>query len=318
MEYTKGAVETDIAFAKTVQQDWTGVLGQITVTTTNDNLDSDADTSSLAALAANPGADGEVSLREAIIAANTDAGVVDEIILNTGTYMLSLTGANEDAAASGDLDVTDDLIISGAGARTTFIDGAVSDRVFEVLGSTVTISGITIQNGSADDGGGINLDSSSSLTLRDAAVSGNHATATGGGIRVSGLLTMDRATLDGNNADVGGGIYINNGVSATLLNTTLSGNTAVNNGGAIFNRNTVDITNSTIAYNTARGSGRHPQSRFEQRQPQEHYSREQHWRQLQRRSHFARQQYRQSEYSRAGRAARGPDHDRSAAGSIGI
>ena len=255
LEYTKGAVETGIAFTNTVQQDWTGVLGQITVTTTNDNLDSDADTSSLAALAANPGADGEVSLREAIIAANTDAGVADEIILNTGTYMLSLTGANEDAAASGDLDVTDDLIISGAGARTTFIDGAVSDRVFEVLGSTVTISGITIQNGSADDGGGINLDSSSSLTLRDAAVSGNHATATGGGIRVSGLLTMDRATLDGNNADVGGGIYINNGASATLLNTTLSGNTAVNNGGAIFNRNTVDITNSTIAYNTAGGAG---------------------------------------------------------------
>ena len=83
---------------------------------------------------------------------------------------------------------------------------ADADRVFEILGSNVTISGITIQNGSADDGGGIYLNASSSLTLRDAAVSDNHATTTGGGILVSGMLTLDRATVEGNSADVGGGI----------------------------------------------------------------------------------------------------------------
>ena len=255
LEYTKGEIETDIAFTGIVQQSWKGVLGQITVTTTNDTLDNDADTSSLAALEANPGADGEVSLREAIIAANTDEGVADEIILNTGIYTLSLTGANEDVAASGDLDVTDDLIISGAGARTTVIDGAFSDRVFEVIGSTVTISGITIQNGSANDGGGIRLDGSSSLTLRDSAVSGNHAIDTGGAILVSGLLTIDRATIEGNSADVGGGIYVSNGAGASLLNSTLSGNTAIN-GGAVLTRSTIDITNSTIANNNATaGSG---------------------------------------------------------------
>ena len=162
-----------------------------------------------------------------------------------------MTGADEDAAASGDLDVTDDLIISGAGARTTLIDGAVSDRVFEVLGSTVTISGITIQNGSANDGGGIRLDGSSSLTLRDSAVSGNQSTDTGGGIFASGELTLERVTLEGNSSDVGGGIYLNNGVIASLSNATLSGNTAASNGGAIFTRTTVDITNSTIADNNA-------------------------------------------------------------------
>ena len=58
LEYTKGAVETGIAFTGTVQQGWTGVLDQITVTTTNDVLDADADTSNLAALALNPGSDG--------------------------------------------------------------------------------------------------------------------------------------------------------------------------------------------------------------------------------------------------------------------
>ena len=45
---------------------------------------------------------------------------------------MSLTGANEDAAASGDLDITEDLTITGAGAKTTYIDGMAADRVFEV------------------------------------------------------------------------------------------------------------------------------------------------------------------------------------------
>ena len=254
LEYTKGAVETATAFTATVQKGWTGVLGQITVTTTNDTLDGDADTSSLAALAANPGTDGEVSLREAIIAANTDAGVADEIVLNAGTYGLTLGPSGDDSAARGDLDITDELTITGAGARTTSIDGMAADRVFELLGSTVTISGITIQNGSAADGGGIRLDASSSLTLRDAAVSGNHASNVGGGIFVSGVLTIERVAIEGNSADVGGGLYINNGVTGTIVNSTISGNTAASDGGGIFTRSTVDITNSTIAENTG-GSG---------------------------------------------------------------
>ena len=234
MEYTNGEIDTDVAFSPDARQHWSGVLATFNVTTTTDG--------------------GAGSLRKAIIDANALPGA-DTIILPAGTYQLSLNGDKEDAAASGDLDITDDLIISGAGAKATFIDGMAADRVFEVLGSTVTISGITIQNGSEDDGGGINLDSSSNLTLRDAAVSGNHATDTGGGIGVSGVLTIECVTIEGNSADVGGGIYLNNGSSATLLNATLSGNSAAHDGGAIYTKSVADITNSTIAYNTAGGAG---------------------------------------------------------------
>jgi|SRR5262245_12801566 len=57
--------------------------------------------------------DGNCTLREAIIAANTDAAVdacpagsgADVVVVPAGTYTLTLTGANEDAAASGDLDI---------------------------------------------------------------------------------------------------------------------------------------------------------------------------------------------------------------------
>ena len=159
-------------------------------------------------------------------------------------------------AASGDLDVTEDLTIIGAYAKTTFIDGAAADRVFDVRGATITISDVTIRNGSGADGAGIKGDGASNLALQDVSISNNHVPGgAGGGIFVSGTLTLERVTIEGNSADVGGGIYINNGVSATLINTTLSGNSAVSNGGAIFTRNTVDITNSTIAYNTAGGAG---------------------------------------------------------------
>ena len=230
LEYGNGKIETNVAFSPETRQNWSGVLATFNVTTTNDG--------------------GPGSLRQAVIDANALAGA-DEIVVGAGNYLLSLTGTGENAAAIGDLDITEDVTITGAGANTTVIDGADADRVFEILGSNVTISGITIQNGSASDGGGIWLNASSSLTLRDAAVSDNHATNTGGGILVSGLLTLDRATVEGNSADVGGGIFVNNGASATLINTTFSGNSAASNGGAIFTRNAVDITNSTIADNTA-------------------------------------------------------------------
>ena len=223
-------------------------------TTTADVRDA-PDLSSIAALLANRGADGLISLREAVIAANNTAGA-DAITLGAGTYTLTRSGANEDAASTGDLDINGDLTINGAGANTTFIDGGALDRVFEVLGSTATISGVTLGNGSATDGGGIRVSGgSSSLTLRETAVSDNTSTSTGGGILVLGALALDRVTIDGNSADVGGGLYVGNGASATLGNVTLSGNSATSNGGAISTRSGISIINSTIADNFAGGGG---------------------------------------------------------------
>ena len=80
-------------------------------------------------------AGGSLSLREAIIAANTNGGP-DTINIPTGTYTLSLAGNLEDASATGDLDLTDtsgSTTISGAGKGTTFIDGGAIDRVLDVL-----------------------------------------------------------------------------------------------------------------------------------------------------------------------------------------
>ena len=96
-------------------------------------------------------------MRDAIIAANANAGA-DIITLPAGTYKLTIAGTDENAAATGDLDITGDLTINGAGAATTIVDGGALDRVFDVISGNVIFNDMTIRNGSArsgDDGGGI-------------------------------------------------------------------------------------------------------------------------------------------------------------------
>ncbi len=104
------------------------------------------------------------------------------VFLPAGTYILNLTGANEDDAASGDLDIKSNLIIRGAGAATTIIDGDGTDptnldpdRVFQIIGPvTVELVGLTITNGyvGSGPGGGI-YNNGGELYLTNCAVTFN-------------------------------------------------------------------------------------------------------------------------------------------------
>jgi len=60
---------------------------------------------------------GPGSLRQAIIDANATAGS-DTINLPAGTYVLSIPGADEDAAATEDLDITDTSRSMAQGGRS--------------------------------------------------------------------------------------------------------------------------------------------------------------------------------------------------------
>ena len=59
---------------------------------------------------------GHISLRSAIQAANAKPNA-DTIIVPAGTYNLTLTGANEDNAATGDLDIKGNVTIKGKRRR---------------------------------------------------------------------------------------------------------------------------------------------------------------------------------------------------------
>jgi len=209
------------------------------------------------------------TLRAAVQEANAWPGT-DTILINAGTYNLTITGAGETAAATGDLNISEDVTIKGAGSSTTFIDGNTSshlddatDRIFDISQAsiTVTISDITIQNGAvATPGGGIT--NSGDLTLRDSVIRDNVTTAGaggGGGIYTLNRLTLDNVEIDNNDSQlsIGGGISTNASSSVTTINnSTLSNNTATQNGGGIaINAGTVSITDTTISTNSSPQQG---------------------------------------------------------------
>ena len=201
----------------------------------------------------------DCSLREAIVAANLLAGD-DTITVPAGTYTLTIAGAGEDAAATGDLDITGNLTITGAGAATTIIDAGDLDRVFHVTGVfTATISEVTIRNGSAAEGAGI-LNGGGTLTLSNSAIMDNVASGQAGGILNQTLatssLTLNSSTVSGNAAPYGGGI--SSGGAVTMNGSAVSGNSASIEGGGIYNYlSTVTLNGfSAISDNSAfRGGG---------------------------------------------------------------
>jgi CSLREA domain-containing protein len=201
--------------------------------------------------------DADCSLREAIIAANASSDL-DTITLIAGTYTLTITGTGEDAAATGDLDISTPLTITGAGPNKTIINGGAIDRVFHTISGTVVISGVAIRNGYVinSDGGGIRNETN--LTLINTIVSSNVATdtfSTGGGIgnNSDGTLTLINSAVSNNSANDGGGIFNNAGTVILTDDSTISSNIANVSGGGIKNDNggTLELTNSTIKDNIA-------------------------------------------------------------------
>ncbi len=228
------------------------------------------------------------TLRAAIQQANAWPGH-DFIILPAGTYTLTLAGRGEQNAASGDLDVSDNLTLRGAGAGVTVIDAAGIDRAFDLIGENtrLEISGVTITNGRAepqnspaDNGVGGGIRSQGVLVLRDSVISDNFSNPSnigfaGGGIHHSNIgealtLLLDKVTVSGNSASgtvaSGGGIAMLNG-NARIERSVISGNAVdspelppaggADGGGIGVGNGNLTIVDSTISGNSAmrRGGG---------------------------------------------------------------
>jgi len=115
------------------------------------------------------------------------------------------------------------------------------------------IDNFTIKEGSADYGGGIHCESSSSPTVINCTFSGNSASFSGGAIWCnSSSPTVTNSTFSGNSANYGGAIYCYSS-SPTLTNCTFSGNSVSVSGGAIFcmNSSSPTLTNCIFSGNSA-------------------------------------------------------------------
>jgi hypothetical protein len=173
---------------------------------------------------------------------------------DTITFSVSCPPASPIILTSGPIDITTNLTISGLGPNEEAVSGDGNSQVFDVASSvTATISGLTIEDGSANayctyfcgsSGGGI--ENSGTLTVYDDVVTNNAA----------------NLGCDGDCDSDGGGIENEIGAILTVTDSTLSDNDAGGNlegcsagceasGGAIENFGTLTVTDSTVSDNLA-------------------------------------------------------------------
>lgn len=219
--------------------------------------------------------DGQLSLREAITAANTNlpsldavAGEVGPGTVDTITFDPSLNGMTITLSGAS-LTITDHLTISDGNSSPITVDANGNSRVFEIGAGAghVTISDITITGGTAVSGGGVLISAGESLTLSqvtvtsntangnaagdggggiyndggslivsDSTISGNRAVRAGGGIESSGSVDLSNVSLTDNNAGTsGGGLHVTGAAATTVVGGTVSGNSAAEEGGGLWN-----------------------------------------------------------------------------------
>ena len=203
----------------------------------------------------------DCSLREAVLEANLrgSTGPV-VVVVGPGVHTLSIPGGDEDLGHTGDLDVTGELVILGAGADRTTLDGGGLDRVLDVRPAAVslelygvTVSGGWARNDSSGPGSGGGIRSFPFLALARSLVRSNRADFEGGGLDASGPLMVRGSTVSGNIAGTsGGGIAAR---MADLENVTISGNQAALAGGGFLWDGPAALRNVTIAGNTAQAGG---------------------------------------------------------------
>ncbi|MEM7391269.1 MAG: choice-of-anchor Q domain-containing protein, partial [Verrucomicrobiota bacterium] len=197
------------------------------VTTTEDTINS---------------ADGVLSLREAVIAANENAGS-DTIYLSNQVCGLSIPGHFEDDSMTGDLDLRDTVgttLIIGLGPDMSEIDAAGIDRVLQVFGSvSVVISNVIISGGlspAGHDG--------------DETVAFGGTGRKGGGILNWGSLALNRCEVRGNQTGRGGDGSTSDGVFGSF------GGKGGPGGGIFHNGSMLILHRCVIAYNRAGSGGR--------------------------------------------------------------
>ncbi|MDG2222259.1 MAG: dockerin type I domain-containing protein [Rubripirellula sp.] len=210
---------------------------------------------------------GGCTLRAAIQEANAlqNVGGPDLIEIPPGIFPLTLAGTDEGQAATGDLDITQDVVLQGSGAEATIIDANAIDRVMDVSRGNVEIRNLTIRGGELIDdeisveGSGGGIRNEGDLTLADSIVTGNVATVGAGVANYLGVLKVVQSTISGNGAAStvrGGGISNEANYDAASLqvtDSTITGNRA-DVGGGIHNYSYDGAANATLIRSTLSGN----------------------------------------------------------------
>lgn len=201
---------------------------------------------------------GNCTLREAILAANTNA-LVDNCGAGTPgsdtiTFLPSLSGT---IVITSNLPlISQDLIIDVPIPSSITVSGNKAYHPFLVMnGVTLNLSHLTIADGSTTGGGGAVFIDGGTLVVDNVVFSGNQAISNNGGAiyNSGGTLTIISATLFNNITTGNGGGIFSNG-SATIANATIYSNSAVTSGGGIYMTNGVLNLAASSAYSNSASS----------------------------------------------------------------
>ncbi|MEO5560697.1 MAG: right-handed parallel beta-helix repeat-containing protein [Dokdonella sp.] len=202
------------------------------------------------------------TLRAAIQEANALPGA-DVIELPAGKFALTLPGVDEDAGATGDLDIAGDLVIHGAGSALTFIDAGAIDRVVDVRAGTATFQGMTMRNGRVVNGGqtsagaALRIADDLHVILDDVVIRDNVMSSSSGGLAIDsgGCIEGQHVRL----LDNGGGpgsdfsqatVYLH-GANACLRldDSEISGNRANQAGAILSDFGAITLRRSLVSAN---------------------------------------------------------------------
>ncbi len=211
----------------------------------------------------------------------SEAWQVNEIWVASGTYEetieidggISLYGGfagNETSKQQRDWVMNATVIDATAGhgqvveardVHSATLDGFVitqgSQSGISCYRASLTISNCTITGNKGCNGGGLNCEGNSDISLTDCNISSNSASDQGGGVYCTDVssLTLTNCSILDNTSNAGGGVYCQNS-PPTLLNCTISGNAAEKTGGGLqCVTSPLNLANCSIIGNSARKQG---------------------------------------------------------------
>lgn len=218
-------------------------------------------------------ADGFVSLREAIQAANTNLAVNEAGAGDADGDSITFDPALSGSISLGSvLSIVDDLSIDGdvlAGRIT--LDGLDTVQILNInttggagTNTDVALSNLILEDGSVTGNGGAIAHAANALTLENVDISSssaNGAGASGGAVFSAGTLTVNGGVFTGNTSVRAGGAFEMVATSVSVLNNvTVDGNstgpTPGNGGGLhITGAGNVTVNGGTFSGNSASAEG---------------------------------------------------------------
>lgn len=184
---------------------------------------------------------GAGSLRDAIDKANGSTGL-DTIVFEpdlVGTITLT----------SGEIVITDDLIVDGSDAPNLTVSGNDTSRIFNVTApaADLTIERMQLTAGFDPGAGGGAILAAGDVTIGSTVISLSNTPGTGGAVFAEGRVTVSASEIKANMGRIGGAIYAEEVVIEN--GSVIDANTAPFGGGGIYAESLFEVRNSTISNN---------------------------------------------------------------------